>query len=50
MQILKAGGLVSATRDGRFVWYSLLGATVTATLLELAHESGVKVVIPLVRT
>jgi ArsR family transcriptional regulator, nickel/cobalt-responsive transcriptional repressor len=48
MPILKNGGLVSVERDGRFMRYSLVGATATATLLELKHASGVTVTIPLV--
>jgi ArsR family transcriptional regulator, nickel/cobalt-responsive transcriptional repressor len=46
LQMMKSVGLLSAEGDGRFVWYSLVGATVTSTLLELAHASGVKVVLP----
>lgn len=45
--VLRDAGLVNFERDGRFVCYSLVGATATATTLELAHESGVKVIIPL---
>jgi ArsR family transcriptional regulator, nickel/cobalt-responsive transcriptional repressor len=44
---MKGIGLVTAERDGRYTRYSLIGATVTATLLELTHGSGVKVAIPL---
>jgi ArsR family transcriptional regulator, nickel/cobalt-responsive transcriptional repressor len=47
LNLLKGIGIVSAEREGRFMRYSLVGATTTATLLELTHESGVKVVIPL---
>jgi ArsR family transcriptional regulator, nickel/cobalt-responsive transcriptional repressor len=47
LTLMRGIGIVSAERDGRFVRYSLVGATATATLLELTHESGVKVVIPL---
>ena len=41
-------GLLASEREGRFVRYSLVGATATATLLELTHGSGIKVTIPLV--
>jgi hypothetical protein len=44
---MKKVGLVTAARRRRFQPYSLVGATATATLLELAHESGIKVSIPL---
>lgn len=45
--ILRDVGLVTFEKDGRFAIYSLAGATATATILELAHESGIKVLIPL---
>jgi ArsR family transcriptional regulator, nickel/cobalt-responsive transcriptional repressor len=47
LKMMKRAGLVTDTREGRFVRYSLVGATATATLLELAHVSGLKVTIPL---
>jgi|GEM_PF-6759782 len=45
--ILRDVGLVTFERDGRFMLYSLAGATATATTLEFTHESGVKISIPL---
>jgi ArsR family transcriptional regulator, nickel/cobalt-responsive transcriptional repressor len=48
LQLMKSVGLLSAERDGRFMRYSLVGATATATFLELAHAMGIKVTIPLV--
>ena len=47
LKIMKRAGLVTHTREGRFIRYSLVGATARATLLELTHESGIKVTIPL---
>jgi ArsR family transcriptional regulator, nickel/cobalt-responsive transcriptional repressor len=47
LNLMKGIGVLTATRDGRFMRYSLVGATATATLLELTHESGIEVVIPL---
>ena len=44
---MKGTGLVTAERNGRYTRYVLVGATATATLLELTHGSGVKVAIPL---
>jgi ArsR family transcriptional regulator len=45
--ILREAGLVTFERDGRFMCYALAGAKATATMLELTHESGMKVMIPL---
>jgi ArsR family transcriptional regulator len=45
--ILRDAGLVTFERDGRFLHYTLVGAKATATMLELMHESGIKVLIPL---
>ena len=47
LSILKDIGLVTAERDGRFIRYSLVGATVAGTTMTLTHASGVKVLIPL---
>jgi DNA-binding transcriptional ArsR family regulator len=47
LNIMKQIGLLTAERDGRFQRYTLVGAKTTATLLELTHESGIRVVIPL---
>lgn len=47
LSIMKAAGVVSVKRDGRFMRYSLVGATATAVQLVLTHESGVRVVIAL---
>jgi DNA-binding transcriptional ArsR family regulator len=44
---LREAGLVTFERDGRFSRYALAGAKATATMLELTHESGMKVLIPL---
>jgi DNA-binding transcriptional ArsR family regulator len=45
--LLKDSGLVTAERDGRFMRYNLVGASVSGTTMTLTHSSGVKVVIPL---
>jgi ArsR family transcriptional regulator len=45
--ILRDAGLVTFERDGRFMCYALAGAKATAAMLELTHESGMKVLIPL---
>jgi len=46
--ILKAAGLVAVERDGRFMRYTLASeAVATATQLQMTHESGTKVIIPL---
>ncbi len=45
--LLKDSGLVTAERDGRFMRYNLVGATVSGTTLTLTHASGAKVVLPL---
>ena len=47
LSTLRDAGLVTAERDGRFVRYTLVGARAMATMLELTHESGLKVLIPL---
>jgi DNA-binding transcriptional ArsR family regulator len=47
VNLMKQLGLLTVERDGRFMRYSLVGATASATLLELTHESGVKVTLPL---
>jgi DNA-binding transcriptional ArsR family regulator len=44
---LKAAGIVSATRDGLIVYYKLNGARVTKEHIELTHEQGIRVIIPL---
>ncbi|QJW95251.1 ArsR/SmtB family transcription factor [Frigoriglobus tundricola] len=48
LNLMKAAGLVTAERDGRFMRYNLVGAKATGTALELAHGTGVRVFIPLV--
>jgi len=47
LKLLKQAGLVSSEKDGRMMIYSLVGAKVTAGMLELSHPSGVKVTLPL---
>ena len=47
LKILKAAGVVSVERDGRFMRYSLLGAKATAVAIEMTHKSGAKVTLPL---
>jgi ArsR family transcriptional regulator len=48
LSVLKAAGLATETRMGRFRVYSLVGAEAKGAAVELTHESGVKVSIPLV--
>jgi DNA-binding transcriptional ArsR family regulator len=48
LNLMKSVGLVSAERDGRFMRYNLVSATVAATLLDLTHESGSRFVFSLV--
>jgi ArsR family transcriptional regulator len=45
--VMKTAGILVAERDGRFQRYSLVGASATGAMLEVAHESGIKVLIPL---
>jgi len=45
--VMRAAGLVKCDRDGRFMRYSLLGASATATELELTHPSGTRTIVPL---
>jgi ArsR family transcriptional regulator, nickel/cobalt-responsive transcriptional repressor len=45
--LMAAAGLVTGRKDGRFVRYKLLGATVTAERVELLHASGLVVALPL---
>jgi ArsR family transcriptional regulator, nickel/cobalt-responsive transcriptional repressor len=45
--VMRSAGLVKSERDGRFMRYSLLGARAAGTELELTHESGARVTIPL---
>ena len=47
LSILKDCGLVTVERDGRFMRYNLVGATVSGTTLTLTYESGARVLIPL---
>ncbi|VTR94026.1 family transcriptional regulator : Probable transcription regulator OS=Planctomyces maris DSM 8797 GN=PM8797T_22538 PE=4 SV=1: HTH_20 [Gemmata massiliana] len=47
LKIMRDADLVITERDGRFVIYQLMGATVKGTTLELAHTSGAKVALPL---
>lgn len=44
--VLRAAGVVTATKDGRFVRYALVGEAAGAAV-ELAHPSGLKAVVPL---
>ena len=46
--VMRTAGLVKCDRDGRFMRYSLLGASATATELELTHPSGTRTIVPLV--
>ncbi len=48
LRLLKQAGLVSSVKDGRMVIYSLVGAKVTGTVLELSHPTGATVALPLV--
>ena len=45
--VMRRAGLVVRERKGRFIWYSLIGARVAGTELELVHKSGLRVIIPL---
>ncbi len=47
LRVLKDGGMVADKRDGRSIYYSLLGATATATEIVLTHESGAMVTLAL---
>jgi ArsR family transcriptional regulator len=47
LSVMKAAGVVSVERDGRFQRYSLLGAKATAVAIEVTHESGARVTLPL---
>ncbi|QJX00157.1 ArsR/SmtB family transcription factor [Frigoriglobus tundricola] len=47
LKLMRDAGLVENEKDGRFVIYRLLGAKVSGHILELSHESGVKVTLPL---
>ncbi len=47
LKILKDEDLVRTQKDGRYIIYSLVGAAVAKGMLELAHPSGAKVVLPL---
>ncbi|VTR90831.1 transcriptional regulator : Transcriptional regulator OS=Megasphaera elsdenii DSM 20460 GN=MELS_0729 PE=4 SV=1: HTH_20 [Gemmata massiliana] len=47
LKIMRDAELVTTEKDGRYVIYSLVGAAVKGTILELAHSSGAKVVLPL---
>jgi ArsR family transcriptional regulator, nickel/cobalt-responsive transcriptional repressor len=47
LNLMKNVGLVAAERDGRFMWYTLVGANAVGGRLELTHESGLKVTLPL---
>ena len=46
LRIMKLGGLVTPTRDGRFVIYSLTAARAVGGQLEFVHASGARVFIP----
>jgi ArsR family transcriptional regulator len=45
--VMKAAGVVKCDRDGRLMRYSLLGATATAVVIEMTHETGAGVMLPL---
>ena len=47
LKMMKAVGLVRATKDGRYVYYSLTGATTADGVLEVTHASGMTLKIPL---
>jgi ArsR family transcriptional regulator len=47
LKLMKNVGLLAAERDGRFIRYSLVGAKAMVGFLELTHESGAKVTLPL---
>ncbi|AMV23733.1 HTH-type transcriptional regulator NmtR [Gemmata sp. SH-PL17] len=47
LSLLKDTGLVTVTRDGRYMIYALVDAKVVGTTLELVHSSGSKVFLPL---
>ncbi|MCE9560678.1 MAG: metalloregulator ArsR/SmtB family transcription factor [Planctomycetes bacterium] len=47
LSVMKAAGVVKCDRDGRFMRYSLLGTKATAVAIEMTHESGAKVTLPL---
>ncbi|VTR91866.1 family transcriptional regulator : Probable transcription regulator OS=Planctomyces maris DSM 8797 GN=PM8797T_22538 PE=4 SV=1: HTH_20 [Gemmata massiliana] len=47
LKIMRDAELVTTEKDGRYVIYSLVGATVKGTTLELAHSTGAKVALPL---
>ena len=45
--MLRDEDLVTFEKNGRFMIYSLVGATVAKGMLELVHPSGAKVTLPL---
>ena len=47
LKMMKAVGLVRTTKDGRYVYYSLTGATTAEGVLEVTHASGMTLKIPL---
>lgn len=47
LKVLKAAGVVTAERDGRFRRCSLVGAKTTARAIEMTHKSGARIVLPL---
>ncbi|AMV23739.1 Cadmium resistance transcriptional regulatory protein CadC [Gemmata sp. SH-PL17] len=47
LKIMREAELVTVQKDGRFMIYALNGATVAKGMLELSHESGAKVSVPL---
>ena len=47
LAVMKNAGLVRAERDGRFMRYDLVGAKASGGALELSHESGIKITVPL---
>ena len=46
--IMRTARLVTVRRDGKRMIYNLVGASASATEVELTHQSGAKVVIPIV--
>ncbi len=47
LKIMRKSVTVVTQREGRFIIYSLVGATLKGATLELSHSSGAKVSLPL---
>lgn len=45
--VMRAAGVAVAEQKGRFIFYRLVNVSVTPTAVELTHESGARVAIPL---